>query len=253
MTRPNRTLPLAILVAAFTAAPAAAQPAPAEILRRIDQNMMIESATMRAEMIVKYRDGDVRRMEFLSWSEGTDRSFLEFTKPARDAGSRFLRLEDKMWIFLPTVGKSVRIQGHMLRQGLMGSDFSYGDASEKPSMVDDYDGTVERRDTLDGRPTWVLKLEGKRPDLAYASRRLWVDAERWVPLKEERYARSGKLLKTATMGDVRKVGNRWYPFSVELDDALQTETRTSMQFLELELGVRVPAELFTLRRLERGS
>jgi outer membrane lipoprotein-sorting protein len=99
----------------------------------------------------------------------------------------------------------------------------------------------------------VLKLEGKRSDLAYASRRIWVDAERWVPLKEERYARSGKLLKTATLGDVRKVGNRWYPFSVELDDALQTETRTSMRFLELELGVPVPAELFTLRRLERGS
>jgi outer membrane lipoprotein-sorting protein len=253
MTHATRLFTLASVVVAFGAAPAAAQPAPAEMLRRIDQNMMIASAKMRAAMIIKYRDGDERRLELLSWSEGTDRSFLEFTSPARDAGSRFLRIEDKMWIFLPTVGKSVRIQGHMLRQGLMGSDFSYGDASEKPSMVDDYDATVERRDTLEGRAVWVLKLEGKRSDLAYASRRIWVDAERWVPLKEERYARSGKLLKTATLGDVRKVGNRWYPFSVELDDALQTETRTSMRFLELELGVPVPAELFTLRRLERGS
>lgn len=241
------------LASVLAAVPAAAQPTPEDILRRIDQNMLIESAKMRAEMTIKYRDGDERRLEFLSWSDGRDRSFLEFTKPARDAGSRFLRLEDKMWIFLPTVGKSVRIQGHMLRQGLMGSDFSYGDASENPSMVDDYDATVERRDTLDGRPAWVLELEGKRSDLAYASRRIWVDAERWVPLKEERYARSGKLLKTATMGDVRRVGGRWYPFSIELDDALQTETRTSMRFLDLELGVPVPAELFTLRRLERGS
>ncbi len=245
--------PVLAIAALIGAPPAAAQPAPAEILRRIDQNMTIASARSRAEMIVKYRSGDVRRMEFLSWAQGRDRSFLEFTKPARDAGSRFLRLEGNMWIFLPTVGKSVRIQGHMLRQGLMGSDFSYGDASENPSMVDDYDATVERSDTLDGRATWVLKLEGKRTDLAYPSRRLWVDAERWVPLKEERYARSGKLLKTATMGDVRRVGGRWYPFLVELDDALQVETRTSLQFLEIEVGVRVPAELFTLRRLEKGS
>ncbi len=215
--------------------------------------MTITSARSRAEMTIKYRNGDLRRMEFLSWSEGRERSFLEFTKSARDAGSRSLRLEGNMWIFLPTVGKSVRIQGHMLRQGLMGSDFSYGDASENPSMVDDYAATVERSDTVAGRPTWVLKLEGKRTDLAYPSRRVWVDAERWVPLKEERYARSGKLLKTALMGDVRRVGGRWYPFSVELDDALQVETRTSLQFHELELGVKVPAELFTLRRLEKGS
>jgi outer membrane lipoprotein-sorting protein len=245
---------LAVLVASGLGAPnTAAQPAPAEILRRIDQNMMITSAQARAEMIIRYNDGDERRMEFVSWSRGKDQALLEFTKPAREAGSRFLRLDDKMWIFLPSVGKSVRIQGHMLRQGLMGSDVSYGDASENPSMADDYEATVERRDTLEGRPAWVLRLDGKRADLAYPSRRVWVDAERWVPLKEERHARSGKLLKTAVMGDVRQVGSRWYPFTMELDDALQVETRTTLRFLELQLDAKVSPELFTLRRLERGS
>ncbi|MGE0556294.1 MAG: outer membrane lipoprotein-sorting protein [Gemmatimonadales bacterium] len=230
---------------------AASQPAPAEVLRRIDANMTIRSAIARARMIITYRSGDVRSLEFRSWSEGTDRSFLEFTAPARDAGSRFLRLEDNMWIFLPTVGKSVRIQGHMLRQGMMGSDFSYGDASERPSMVDDYDAVVSGRDSVGGRPALVLDLTAKRDDLAYPGRKIWVDAERFIPLREERFAKSGKLLKTATLGDVRRVGDRWYPFSVELDDALQRETSTRVDFLELDLGTRVPPEVFTLRHLER--
>lgn len=229
-----------------------AQPTPKEILERIDANMTIKTAYMRAEMVIQYKDGDTRSMEFTSWSEGKGRSFLEFTAPARDAGSRYLRMEDNMWIFLPRVGKSVRIQGHMLRQGMMGSDFSYGDASEQPSMVDDYDAVIEKEEELDGRPTYVLYLTGNKKTLAYPMRRIWVDAERWIPLKEERFARSGKLLKTALVGDIRQIGSRWYPFRTELDNALQADTRTIMQLLEIELDVKLADGMFTLRNLEDG-
>jgi outer membrane lipoprotein-sorting protein len=232
---------------------AAAQITPREILERVDANMTIQTSRSTARMIITYREGDVRELEFRSWAEGVDRSFLEFTAPARDAGSRFLRRADAMWIFLPRVGKSVRIQGHMLRQGLMGSDFSYGDASENPSMVDDYDAVLEREETVDGRPAYVVYLTAKRRDLAYQGRRIWVDTERWIPLKEEMFARSGKLLKTATFGDVRRIGDRWYPFRIEMDNALQTDTRTTLEFVELTFDVDVPSDIFTLRHLESGT
>lgn len=229
-----------------------AQRDPVAILRRIDANMTISTAKARAKMIIRYSKGDERVLEFTSWSKGRDRSFLEFTSPARDAGSRFLRLEDAMWIFLPRTGKSVRIQGHMLRQGLMGSDFSYGDASENPAMEDDYDARIEREEEFDGRPTVVLYLTARRDNLSYPFRRIWVDAERWVPLKEERFARSGKLLKTSTLSDVRQMGSRWYPFSVELNNALQADTQTRLEFLELEFHATIPDEMFTRRHLESG-
>jgi len=223
-----------------------------EVLVRLDANMTIRTVRMRAELIVHYRGGDDRTMTFESWERGTDQSFLEFTAPARDAGSRFLRLGDAMWIYLPRVGKSVRIQGHMLRQGFMGSDFSYGDASENPSMANDYDAVIERRDTVDGRPVVVLSLTARRPNLSYPRRRTWVDTERWVPLREELFAASGRLLKTMTLSDVRRLADRWYPFRIELDDALQTETTTTFRVLEMRLGVAVPSEVFTLRYLEGG-
>ena len=241
-----------VLCVLCLATPALAQPTPEEILARVDDNMLIETARAEAQMTIQYRAGDTRTLAFTSWSEGAGQSFLEFTAPARDAGSRFLRRDDNMWIYLPRVGKSVRIQGHMLRQGLMGSDFSYGDASERPSMVDDYTATVERTDTLDGRPAYVLYLTAKKDDLAYPMRRVWIDAERYVALKEERYARSGKLLKTAVMGDVRRIGDRWYPFRIELDNALQRDTRTVLQFEDFTLDVDIPDEVFTLRYLEGG-
>jgi len=255
----HRLLGIALLACGLTAAsgticPAGAQPDPEEILRRIDSNIMISSARMTARMSVQYSNGETRTMEFISWSQGTDRSFLEFTSPPRDAGSRFLRIDsNRMWIFLPRVGKSVRIQGHMLRQGLMGSDFSFGDATENPSMVDDYSAIMEREEILNDRSTFVLYLEAKRDDLAYPSRRIWVDSQHWLPLKEERYAKSGKLLKTMILGDVRRVGDRWYPFRLELNNALQADTSTTLQIIEMELDIPIPAEVFTLRNLEGGD
>jgi outer membrane lipoprotein-sorting protein len=225
---------------------------PRDILERVDANMTVRTARTKAQMTITYRDGDVRNMLYEAWAEGTDRSFLEFTAPARDAGSRFLRRGDAMWIFLPRVGKSVRIQGHMLRQGIMGSDFSYGDASENPSMVEDYDATIESEVDLAGRPTYVLYLTAKRDDLSYQHRRIWIDSERWIPLKEELFAKSGKLLKTATFGDVRQVGRRWYPFAIEMNNELQTDTRTTLQILEMDFNVNVPQEVFTVSYLESG-
>lgn len=259
----RRTLPRLLLPGLLTAGLAASPSAPeawaqgssidsAEILRRIDANMQTDSAHMAAEMTIHYRAGDDRTLVFESWSAGTGKTFIEFTAPARDKGSRFLHLDEVMWYYLPRIGKSVRIQGHMLRQGMMGSDFSLGDATENDSLLEDYRATVERDTTLEGRRAIVLHLVGTRDDLAYPSIRLWVDTERWVPLREDRYARSGKLLKTMTLSDIRRVSGRWYPFRIEMDNALQTDTRTTLQVTDLTLGVSVPDRYFTLRYLEGG-
>jgi outer membrane lipoprotein-sorting protein len=244
--------PAAAQTTGATAASASAGEA-AELLRRVDANLNYGSAWSRARLIIHYRGGDVRTLEFESWAEGRTRAFIEFTAPARDAGSRFLRLDGVMWYYLPRVGKSVRIQGHMLRQGLMGSDFSLGDATENPSLAASYDAVIEADSTLDGRPVLVLHLTAKRDDVSYAARRLWIDAERYVPLREERYARGGRLLVTASLGDVRRVDGRWVPFRVEMDNALQTDTRTVLETMEIRLDVQVPERYLTLRHLERGT
>ena len=90
----NWVLGLALAASVVVPSAAGAQITPAEILERIDANMTIRTARTKAEMSIQYRDGDVRKLVFESWAQGTDQSFLEFISPARDAGSRFLRRGD---------------------------------------------------------------------------------------------------------------------------------------------------------------
>ena len=65
------------------------------------------------------------------------------------------------------------------------------------------------------------------------------------------YALSGMLLKTWTMSDVRKVGDRWVPHKMRIEDKLQQGSYTEIVILETTFGVSLPEEVFTTRWLER--
>ena len=100
----------------------------------------------------------------------------------------------------------------------MGSDLSYEDMMENRKLTDMYSAEITGQEMIDGRNTWVLQLKAKVSDASYDSRKLWVDAERFVPLKEELFAKSGQLLKKTVMSDIKKMDGRWYPTKMNFKD-----------------------------------
>ena len=81
----------------------------------------------------------------------------------------------------------------MLRQSLMGFDLSNEDMMEDQRLSDIYGATVTGTETIEDRICLILNLVAQKDNVAYHSRKMWVDQERYVPLKEELYAKSGKL------------------------------------------------------------
>src|SRR4030042_7183495 len=132
-----------------------------------------------------------------------------------------VKLKDKLWIYSPSTDRTIHISGHMLRQSVMGSDLSYEDMMEDPKLTNHYEAVVTGTESLDGHPCWVLKLEAKTKDVAYSIRKLWVDQTRVIPLKEELYAKGGKLLKKLELKDVTKIEDRWFPKRMIFKDMLK--------------------------------
>ena len=48
-------------------------------------------------------------------------------------------------------------------------------------------------------------MQATEEDVAYQMRKLWVDKSRYIPLKEELYAKSGKLLKKTELTDINNM------------------------------------------------
>jgi len=223
---------------------------PQAIIDQVDRNTVTTSVQYTAKLKISVA-GLIREKEFIGYAQGKDRGYMEFTQPARDKGIRFLKLEDGMWIYLPSVEKATKIAGHMLRQSMMGSDFSYDDIMENRKLKESYDIRLTGSDTAAGNECYVLDLSAKVEEVDYQRRVLWIDKESFVPVKVELYAKSGKLMKEINVTDSRRIGDRNYPTRIRMVNKLRQNTFSEMVLTDIQLDTEIPPRIFTKAYLER--
>jgi len=226
------------------------QPGADEILQNIDENMSSENRVFESSMTIHGKRNS-RTITSKSYSVGDKKSFTEYLSPAREEGTKMLKLEDQLWIYSPSTDRTIQISGHMLRQSVMGSDLSYEDMMDDRKLTDIYNAEVIGKEVIDGRETWLLELKAKVDDVAYESRKLWVDTQRFVPLKEELFAKSGKLLKRSTLSDVVKIEGRWFPKTIVYKDMLKQGDGTEFKITSIKFNQEIPAYIFTKAALKQ--
>ena len=231
-------------------AQAAAPPTAEQLMAAMDKNLTFESRKTRTLMTVEGRR--TRSYEMVSYGRGEEDAAIEYLAPARDKGTRMLKLGDELWIYLPNVDRVQKISGHMLREGMMGSDVSYEDMMASRELRKRYDARVTGSTDLNGRACWTLELKAKDDTVTYPRRVTFVDKQTYVPLKQELYALSGMLLKTWTMSDVKEfAGGRKFPTKMTVEDHVKKQSITRIEFKDVEWGVQFPREVFSVRWLER--
>jgi outer membrane lipoprotein-sorting protein len=221
-----------------------------EILAKMDVNR--DHATISAGAVMRIYIGDEVRektMRIRGITKG-NKSIVEFTNP-EDEGTRFLMLDDELWIYFPDEQDVVKISGHMLKEGMMGSDVSYEDALETDKLSQKYAITLEGEEACNGSTCHVIVLEAKVKDAPYYKRRMWVDTQTFVAWKEEMYAKSGKLLKVANVLEVKKVGKRSVPVKSEMVNKLRSNSKTVFEMHDIEFDTPMKEEDFSLRWLRR--
>ena len=157
-----------------------------------------------------------------------------------------------MWTYSPQTDRIIRISGHMLRQSVMGSDLSYEDMMEDPKLFERYSAVLEGEAVIDNKNCWVILLTAREKGLAYNSRKIWIDKERMIPLREELYAKSGKLIKSLRISEIMKVGERWYPRIWLFKDELKSNSRGTEWIVEkIEFDVSIPEKRFSKSGLRK--
>jgi outer membrane lipoprotein-sorting protein len=221
-----------------------------EILETVDLNMSSENRIFESDMVIHGRRSS-RTITSISYSVGEKQSFTEYLAPAREQGTKMLKLEDQLWIYSPSTDRTIQISGHMLRQSVMGSDLSYEDMMDDRKLTETYDATIAGHEEIEGRDTWVLDLKAIVDDVAYHSQKMWVDSERYVPLKQEMFAKSGQLLKRTTLSDVQKVQGRWFPMTMVYKDMLKDGQGTEFRFTSAKFDQEIPDYIFTKAALKQ--
>ena len=219
------------------------------ILDNVDKNMTAKSQILTAKMEINTARA-TRTMEMKSWTVGDKKSFTEYLAPAREKGTKMLKLNNQLWIYSPSTDRTIQISGHMLRQSVMGSDMSYEDMMNDTPLQEQYKAEVTGEENIEGRKCWVVNLTSTVTDINYYSQKFWVDEECYVPLKMQQFAKSGKQLKEITLSEVRKVQGRWYPMVMIYKDTLKEGKGTRFTISGIQFDVAIPENVFNKGNLK---
>jgi outer membrane lipoprotein-sorting protein len=224
-----------------------------EIVKRMDQNMTFGTRIMNASLTIvrPNRGRDIKKMK--TWGKGADQSYSVFLAPARDKGIKYLKRGDKLYMYLPRTEKVMKISGHLLRQSVMDSDFSYEDMLEAHALLDNYAVKIVGEEELGGEQCWIIDMTARVSGVAYARRKVWVGKNTMVARRSERYAKSGLLLKLMTTDSVVKDGKRYYAQRTTMQDKLKKGTRTILGIKNVRFNKALPARIFSRRHLMRGD
>lgn len=239
-----------ILLFISTSIGLAQEPSGEWILNQIDKNLTSDNRIVISKMIIHGRR-ESRTIEAKSWVQGIEKSFTEYLSPAREKGTKMLKLEKMLWLYSPATDRIIQISGHMLRQSVMGSDLSYEDMMEDPKLSHNYDAKVTGSEVIDGRDCWVVELNARVTDIAYHSRKLWVDKDRLIPLQQELYAKGGKLLKKIELKDVTKIQGRWYSMKMIFKDMLKVGQGTEFIIDSIQFDQPIPEHIFSKAALRK--
>lgn len=245
---PNICMLLALVLSACTGYALTGE----EILDRMDRNRDYTTITYSGTMTIHIGD-EVRTKAMVTKAlnvKGDTKAIVEFTNP-EDQGTKFLMLGKNLWIYFPDEEDVVKISGHLLKEGMMGSDVSYEDALESDKLREKYTITLEGEKQVGNRKCYNIVLDAKVADVPYFKRTMLVDKEYFIVWREQMFARSGKLLKESNTLDIDKIGGRWYPTRVEMVNKLRKDTKTVFAMTDLAFDASMDESMFTMRYLRR--
>jgi len=214
-----------------------------QILAKVDRNLEPESYEAYRKLIDIQPDGSKKEYVLYSMKKGRDRIVALFLSPASDKGRVTLRQEDNMWLYMPEVGRPIRITS---LQSVTGSIFNNADI-----LRIDYGAEYDVETAEEQKDAFLLSLKAKTGDVAYDKLKMWVDKQLLLPVTIEAYAASGLLLKTLHFKNVKDFGaGIKRPATIETDSPLYKGYKSVMLWSGLKKA-SFSDEIFTLNYLPR--
>jgi predicted Fe-Mo cluster-binding NifX family protein len=208
------------------------------LLKKLDENLNPESYEAYRKLINIEPDGKKKEFVLFTVKKGADKVAAVFLSPASEKGRSTLRLEDNMWLYIPNVGKPIRITS---LQSVVGGVFNNSDIL-RLDYATEYD--VERTEETDNE--YHLYLRAKTKGVAYDRLRVWADKDSLLPTKIECLTEASMLIKTLHFKVVKDFGGGIIrPSVIETDSPLQEGYKSVMIFAEIKQR-QLEDEVFTL-------
>ncbi len=214
-----------------------------ELLKKIDRNLTPVGFESLRKLINIEPDGKKKEFVLYTAKKGNDKMVTTFLSPKTEVGRSTLRLGDNMWLYIPNVGKPVRITS---MQSVTGGIFNNADI-----MRLDYSEEYDCVKLDKSGKTPVMTLKAKTGNVAYDKLIIMVDKKNTVPIRIECYTASDMLIKTLYFKDIKPLSkNITRPAVIETDSPLHKGYKSVMIYANMKIR-DFPDEVFTMQYMSK--
>lgn len=165
------------------------------LLEKVDRNLQPVSSESYKKLTNIEPDGSKKTFLLYQAKKDKDKMVSLFLEPQSEKGRSTLRRGDNMWLYIPNVGKPIRIAS---MQSVVGGVFNNSDIMRLDFSAE-YKVTGQKEDSS----TYTLTLKAKNDMVAYDKLIMTVDKKSITPQKVVCYASTGMLIKTLTYKNIK--------------------------------------------------
>jgi len=230
-----------------------------EVMIKSDRQSVAGDEYFKISMKLINKRGGKRERQLEQFTKTDDQdmrsSLIKFLSPADIKGTGFLSIEhsgrdDDQWLYLPAFKKTRRISPGNESDYFVGTDFTFEDLNRED--LEDFTYSFLPDAEVDGAVCYhilaVPLSEKKLTESGYSKREMLIRKENFVLVYANFYDKSGEKLKTYNADNIKKVGEKWRAYRMEMNN-LRNSHKTILIYDEISLDQGVDLNIFTERYL----
>ena len=227
-----------------------------EIIQKVNDLLNPQSSYAKAKMTIITSSGMTRTFVYDSWSKNRgEKNLIRYIEPRRVKGQATLMLNhaDDIWMYFPRTQRVRKLATHAKKQKMEGSDFSYEDMGSGNSFLDDFSTKRLEDVKIKDDPCYQLEmLRNRDADVSYSKLIMWVRQDNFVPIVIDYYDDDNpdRLLKQLVQSDIQMIQDIPTAMKMVMHNK-QDNTKTEMEFLEIEYNLKLDDSMFTERGLRK--
>jgi len=223
-----------------------------EIMKEAEDQWQGEESSISTMTMKIVRPSWERTVKMKNWIKGRKYALTLVTAPANEKGQTFLKRDDNMWHWMPSIGRLIKLPPSMMSEGWMGSDYTNDDILKESSIVVDYNHNLIGEEKVDGRMCYQLELIPKADAaVVWGKVHKWITKENFIQLKTEYYDEDGELVRTEIASKVKEMDGRMIPTYVEIIPEDEEGKKTVIIMDDIEFNRDIPDNFFSQQNMKR--
>ncbi len=220
------------------------------IVEKMDKLYRSDTSFADVEMLIQTEHWK-RTLRMDIWSEGLDMTLIHIKSPKKDAGIATLRKKTEMWNYFPKINKVIKVPPSMMMSSWMGSDFTNDDLVKESSMINDYRSKLITPDNANPDYYYIELIPKKDIPIVWARIVLVVRKNDYIPVEESFFDEKGRKMRVMEFSEIRNFSGREIPSVLVMKPLNKPDKKTVIKYKELKFDIKLKADTFSLRNLQR--